>query len=247
MKSRSEERLGGERMIPRDEFERLFRGIGVEGDYDRFSLYCGLLQEWNQKMNLTAITDDEGVAVKHFADSVLPLTLCPVPAGAKVIDVGTGAGFPSIPMKLVRDDFELTLLDSLRKRLDFLWAVCRELEVTAELVHARAEDGGREAQYRESFDLAVSRAVAGLDLLAEYCLPFVRVGGIFLALKGSGGREEAAAGAQAVALCGGAIQEIKDYSLPNGDKRTLIIIEKVLATPGRYPRTAQRIKKEGAL
>lgn len=234
-------------MIPKAEFEALFREIGVEGDYQRFARYCDLLQEWNQKMNLTAITDDEGVAMKHFADSVLPLTLCPVPAGAKVIDVGTGAGFPSIPMKLVRGDLELTLLDSLKKRLDFLQAVCAGVGIDGKLVHARAEDGGREARYREKFDLAVSRAVAGLDLLAEYCLPFVRVGGIFLALKGSGGREEAAAGEQAVALCGGAIQEIKDYCLPNGDKRTLIVIEKVLATPGRYPRPPQKIKKEGPL
>ncbi len=234
-------------MIPRDEFERLFRGIGVVGDYEQFSLYCGLLQEWNQRMNLTAITDDEGVAVKHFADSVLPLTLCDVPRGARVIDVGTGAGFPSVPMKLVRDDLELTLLDSLRKRLDFLRAVCGELQITAELVHARAEDGGRETRYRESFDLAVSRAVAGLELLAEYCLPFVRVGGLFLALKGSGGREEAAAGARAVGLCGGVIREVVDYCLPNGDGRTLIVVEKVSATPEKYPRTAQRIKKEGTL
>lgn len=234
-------------MIPKEKFETLFREIGVEGDYDRFARYCGLLQEWNRKMNLTAITDDEGVAVKHFADSVLPLTLCPVPKGARVIDVGTGAGFPSIPMKLVRGDLELTLLDSLQKRLDFLRAVCGELGLQAELVHARAEDGGREARYRGSFDLAVSRAVAGLDLLAEYCLPFVRTGGLFLALKGSAGREEAKTGARAASLCGGKIREVIDYRLPNGDSRTLVVVEKVAATPERYPRTSQKIKKEGPL
>ncbi len=234
-------------MIPKPEFEALFRKIGVEADYRSFALYCGLLQEWNQKMNLTAITDDEGIAVKHFADSVLPLTLREIPAGARVIDVGTGAGFPSVPMKLVRGDLELTLLDSLRKRLDFLRALCAGLGIEAALVHARAEDAGRAAAHRERYDLATSRAVAGLELLAEYCLPLLRVGGTFLALKGSSGREEAEAGEQAVALCGGAIREVIDYALPNGDPRTLVVVEKVRPTPAKYPRTSQKIAKAGPL
>ena len=234
-------------MIPREEFEALFQKIGVEGDYQSFALYCDLLQEWNKKMNLTAITDDQGVAMKHFADSVLPLTLWEVPAQAKVIDVGTGAGFPSVPMKLVRRDLELTLLDSLRKRLDFLQAVCTGIGIDAALVHARAEDAGRNPAHREKYQVATSRAVAGLDLLAEYCLPLLQVGGTFLALKGSGGREEAEAGAKAVALCGGRIRDVIGYQLPSGDGRTLIVVEKVEAAPARYPRTSQKIAKAGPL
>ena len=110
-------------MIPKEKFEALFQSLGMPGDYEKFSVYCGMLQDWNQRMNLTAITDDEGIAVKHFADSVLPLTMAELPQGARLIDVGTGAGFPSVPMKLVRPDLELTLLDSLQKRLTFLSAL----------------------------------------------------------------------------------------------------------------------------
>lgn len=230
-------------MIPKEEFEALFHSLGMAGDYEKFSVYCGMLQDWNQRMNLTAITDDAGIAVKHFADSVLPLTMTELPRGARLIDVGTGAGFPSVPMKLVRPDLELTLLDSLQKRLTFLSALCGELGVEAELVHARAEDAGRNPKYREKFDAATSRAVAGMGLLAEYCLPLLKVGGVLLAMKGSAGREEAAAGESALALCGGQIREIRDYTLPNGDPRTLILVEKVAPTPGKYPRTSQKIAK----
>lgn len=234
-------------MIPREEFEALFRGIGLLGDYEKFSRYCGLLQEWNQKMNLTAITDDWGVAVKHFVDSVLPLTLWELPAGASLVDVGTGAGFPAVPMKLLRPDLGITLLDSLQKRLRFLQTLCGELEVEAELLHHRAEDAGRTLEHRERYDVATSRAVAGLGLLAEYCLPLVRVGGLFLALKGSAGPQEAKTGEKAVALCGGAIRAVKEYTLPGGDPRTLIAVEKVAPTPAKYPRTSQKIAKEGPL
>lgn len=230
-------------MIPQAEFEALLRAIGIAGEYRPFALYCGLLQEWNQKMNLTAITDDRGVAVKHFVDSLLPLTLWEVPAGARLIDVGTGAGFPSVPMKLVRGDLELTLLDSLQKRLNFLQALCDALEIKATLVHARAEDAGRTAAHRGQYDVATSRAVARLELLAEYCLPLLRTGGVLLALKGSSGLEEAKAGEKMVALCGGKIREVKEYALPGGDPRTLVVVEKVAETPGKYPRTPQQIAK----
>lgn len=230
-------------MIPKGEFERLFRSIGVEGDYERFSAYCGMLQEWNRRMNLTAIVDDQGVAVKHFADSVLPLTLWELPAGARVVDVGAGAGFPSVPMKLVRGDLALTLLDSQQKRLSFLRALCDELGLEAALVHARAEDAGRDPAHRERYDVAVSRAVAKVALLAEYCLPLLKVGGVLLALKGSGGRQEADQGERAAALCGGRIREVREYALPNGDPRTLVVVEKISQTPAKYPRPSQKIAK----
>lgn len=231
-------------MIPKNEFEALFSGTGLSADYEKFSLYCKLLQEWNRRMNLTAITDDEGIAVKHFLDSVLPLTMWEVPGGARLIDVGTGAGFPALPMKLVRSDLAITLLDSQRKRLDFLAAVCGELDIAAERVHLRAEDAGRSREYRGRYDVAASRAVAGMGLLAEYCLPLLRVGGVMLAMKGSGGKEEAREGESAIRACGGHLRKIKEYALPNGDSRTLVVVEKVQETPDRYPRTAARLAKE---
>lgn len=231
-------------MILREKFDALFSQAGFQGDYEKFSLYCGLLQEWNQRMNLTAITDDEGVAVKHFLDSVLPLTLWEVPQGARLIDVGTGAGFPAIPMKLIRQDLDITLLDSLQKRLDFLGAVCGGLGISAGRVHLRAEDAGRSKEHRERYDVAVSRAVAGMGLLAEYCLPLLRVGGVMLAMKGSGGRAEAREGRSAVEACGGRVCEIKEYTLPNGDHRSLVVVEKARETPERYPRTAAQLAKE---
>ena len=230
-------------MITKAEFDQMFHSMGMEGDYEKFSVYCGMLQDWNQRMNLTAITDDRGIAVKHFADSVLPLSMAELPQGTRLIDVGTGAGFPAVPMKLLRPDLEITLLDSLQKRLTFLEALCGELGIGAELVHARAEEAGRNPKYREQFDAASSRAVAGLGLLAEYCLPLLRVGGVLLALKGSGGRREAAAGEKAVALCGGRVRDIFDYALPNGDPRTLIVVEKISQTPAKYPRPTAQIAK----
>lgn len=231
-------------MIPREAFEALLGTAGLRGDYEPFARYCGMLQDWNRRMNLTAITDDRGVAEKHFLDSLLPLTLWEIPAGASLIDVGTGAGFPGIPMKLLREDLRLTLLDSLQKRLNFLEAVCGALEIEAERVHARAEDAGRDRRHRERYDAAVSRAVAGVGLLAEYCLPLLRTGGVMLALKGSGGAAEAAEGEPMIRRCGGALRGVKEYALPGGDRRTLVVVEKVSPTPKQYPRTSAQIARE---
>ena len=233
-------------MVARERFEKIMEEISIpiEGeDYLLFSIYCGALQEWNQKMNLTAITDDEGIAVKHFADSLLPLTLFDIPANARLVDVGTGAGFPSIPMKLIRRDLQLTLLDSLEKRLGFLRYLCGRLGIDAATLHARAEEAGRDPRYRERYDVATSRAVASLGTLAEYCLPLVRTGGVMLALKGSGGEEEAREGRAAVELCGGRIRDILRYQLPGGDSRTLVVVEKISQTPTKYPRPSAQISK----
>lgn len=233
-------------MFPKTEFDALFREAGFSGDlYEPFSRYCYLLQEWNQRMNLTAITGDREVFLKHFLDSLLPLTLWELPQGARLIDVGTGAGFPGVPMKLARPDLDLTLLDSLQKRLNFLEALCGELGLSARLLHARAEDAGRNQSTREKYDAATSRAVASMALLAEYCLPLLRVGGVLLCLKGSGGIEEAREGAAAIQACGGALREIKEYALPGGDKRTLLVVEKVSPTPKKYPRTPAQLAKAG--
>ncbi|MBQ7959283.1 MAG: 16S rRNA (guanine(527)-N(7))-methyltransferase RsmG [Oscillospiraceae bacterium] len=208
---------------------------------ENFKTYAELLLEWNEKINLTAITDDEGIAEKHFLDSVLPLTKVDVPRGTTLIDVGTGAGFPAIPMKIYRNDIEITLLDSLNKRINFLSEVSDTLELSAKCIHSRAEDGGKNPERREKFDIATARAVAPLPVLCEYCLPFVKVGGKFLAFKGP--NENAEDAEKAVEILGGKICSTWNYSLPSGDNRRLIVIEKVKETPKKYPRDAGKIKK----
>lgn len=231
-------------MIEKVKFDLLMAEIGIVGaDYLQFERYCEALKDWNGRMNLTAIADDEGIAMKHFADSLLPLTLFELPRNAGLIDVGTGAGFPSIPMKLLREDISLTLLDSLEKRLGFLRHLCGELSIEGAAVHARAEDAGKNPLYREKYDVATARAVASLSLLAEYCLPLVKVGGVVLALKGSGGREEAEQAQRAVSLCGGELEALIDYKLPNGDPRTLVVLRKKSPTPPKYPRNSAQSTK----
>ena len=233
-------------MIEKQAFLDLLSQAGIEPmeeDYLKFSIYCQMLQEWNEKINLTAITDDEGITVKHFVDSLLPMTMVDLPEHPRLIDVGTGAGFPSIPMKLIRSDIQLTLLDSLEKRLNFLRNLSAQLGIDAVTLHARAEEAGKDPKHREKYDVATSRAVAAMGVLAEYCLPLVKVGGVLLALKGSSGRQEAEDGKRAIELCGGRVEAIHDYALPNGDPRTLVIVRKISQTPPKYPRNAGQISK----
>jgi 16S rRNA (guanine527-N7)-methyltransferase len=218
--------------------------------YQRLDTYARLLVEWNEKMNLTAITDPVGVAVKHFADSLTAAPLLPE-GKFSLIDVGTGAGFPGVPLALLRDDCALTLLDSLNKRLVFLETVCREVGLTANLVHARAEEGGRKPELRERFDVATARAVAALPTLCEYCLPFVKVGGRFLALKGPDGDREQEAAARAVTTLGGKFVGAKTLTLPATPEagvepmtRRLVEIAKVAPTPPKYPRPSAKIAKQ---
>ena len=167
-------------MIDREKLKAYCEGFGVllsPEQLDQFDGYCRLLLEWNKKMNLTAIREPEEVLIKHFVDSLALLGFAELPQGAKLIDVGTGAGFPGLPLKIARPDLRLALLDSLKKRLTFLQAVCGTLGLDADIIHSRAEDGGKLSGLRQNFDAAVSRAVAPLNLLAEYCLPFVKMGG----------------------------------------------------------------------
>lgn len=208
-----------------------------------FFEYKRMLLEWNEKMNLTAITDDREIILKHFVDS---LSILPYVKGAgRIVDVGTGAGFPGIPLKIVLPALETVLLDSLEKRIRFLEAVTGELGLSgAEAVHMRAEDAGRSETFRESFDIAVARAVASMPVLLEYCLPLVKPGGIFIAMKGSSGDEVAASG-KALEILGGSIQEVNDFVLPGSDmKRSVIIVRKVRQTPTKYPRKAGKPSKE---
>ncbi|MCD7846424.1 MAG: 16S rRNA (guanine(527)-N(7))-methyltransferase RsmG [Oscillospiraceae bacterium] len=204
-----------------------------------FATYSDMLVEKNKVMNLTAVTDSEGIIQKHFADSCLPLTMVEIPVGATLIDVGTGAGFPSIPMKIVRPDLQITLLDSLNKRVNFLRDVSEALNLGATCIHSRAEDGARAGAptvLRETFDIATARAVARLSVLSEYCLPYVKPGGKFLALKGSDCEEEIAQAEGIIEKLGGKIAQITEYTLPNGDSRTLVVVDKVRKTPVEYPR-----------
>lgn len=226
-------------------FAELFSTEGFqvsEGQYAKLCEYARTLVEWNEKMNLTGITDPDGIAEKHFLDSILPLKFLEIPDGGKVIDVGTGAGFPGVPIKIYRPDIKLTLLDSLNKRVNFLSAACEAAGITAELVHARAEEGGRDTRYREKFDIAFARAVAAMPVLAEYCLPYVKVGGVFAAMKGPS--ENYRDGENAVKLLSGEIADVKEYRLPNGDKRVLIIVRKIAPTAGKYPRNGGQISKK---
>ena len=211
---------------------------------DRLCRYRDLLIEWNEKMNLTALTAPEDVALKHFADSLMLLRYCEVAGGATVIDVGTGAGFPGMALKIARPDIRLTLLDSLNKRLTFLQVVCDELELSdVEMVHSRAEDGSR-TSLRDRFDIAVSRAVASLNTLCEYDLPYVRVGGRMIAMKGKDADSELQEAENAVKTLGGRLYQKHDFILGEAGERSIIEIEKTAATPGAYPRKAKQIKNK---
>lgn len=213
---------------------------------NKFARYRDLLKEWNQKINITSIEDDEEIYVMHFLDSVLLLKDRGINEKKSIIDVGTGGGFPGYPLKIVNDNYELTLLDSLRKRIDFLAEVKKELKLhSTELIHGRAEDLGQNKNYREKFDICVSRAVATLNVLCEYCLPFVRIGGYFAAYKSYNISREILDSENAIKSLGGRIKEIKEIGLPGTDiLRKIIIIEKCETTNAKYPRKAGKPSKE---
>ena len=198
------------------------------------------LVEYNKNVNLTAITDFEEVVVKHFIDSVLPFSMIDIKENSSFIDVGTGAGFPSIPLMIVRPDLKGTLLEALNKGCVFLEKACELTEVDAKVIHGRAEDYAKEK--REAFDFATARAVAAMPVLCEYCIPYVKTGGRFIALKSV--NEDETLCEKAVKVLGGKIAEIKDYTITNGDNRRLFIIDKVSQTPTKYPRNPSMIKKK---
>lgn len=209
---------------------------------NNFNQFFQLLIEGNKVCNLTAITEEDEVIEKHFFDSIYPNFA--FKENAKVIDIGAGAGFPSIPLKIVRPDLNFTLLDSLNKRISFLNGVINELNLkNIQTIHGRAEDFARKAEFREQFDIATARAVANLKVLAEYCLPFVKVGGLFIALKSSSCENEIAEAKEMIKILGGRIKEVIDYKI-NDNERKLVIIEKVVETPAKYPRNPNQIKKK---
>ena len=215
----------------------------TENQYEQFQKYFELLAEWNEKMNLTAITDESGVALKHFADSLSLLNFVDIPQNSSLADVGTGAGFPGVVLKIARPDIKLTLIDSLNKRLVFFGEVCAQLGIEAELIHSRAEDGARDEKLRESFDFAVSRAVARMNVLSEYCLPYVKVGGAFCAMKGAQANEEFKESLNAINTLGGKLEKKYFFELPeNGGERAIAVVRKVKNTPHKYPRQSGKIK-----
>lgn len=214
---------------------------------DKFINYAEVLKDWNTRINLTAIEEDKDIIIKHFIDS---LSIAPYikKVGLSVIDVGTGAGFPGIPLKIAIDNLKVTLLDSLDKRIKFL----NEVISTAQLnditaVHGRAEDFGTNPSYREKFDISTARAVAALPVLLEYCLPFVKIGGTFIAMKGNN-IEELKDSKKALSILGGEIDEVKEITLPFGEmKRNIITVRKLRQTPTKYPRKAGKPSKEPLL
>ncbi|MCT4618124.1 MAG: 16S rRNA (guanine(527)-N(7))-methyltransferase RsmG [Marinisporobacter sp.] len=211
-----------------------------EDQMDQFLKYKDLLIEWNEKINLTAITDEKEVMIKHFLDSLCCMTLPFIKENDKVIDVGTGAGFPGIPINIYYPNVELTLLDSLNKRIKFLQEVCENVGLkSVDFQHGRAEDFGQNKNFREKYDVAVARAVAPLNVLCEYCLPFVKVGGYFVCQKGPNIDEEMKTSKKAIEVLGGRFVEKKDIKLPFSDiTHNIVVIEKIKKTPTKYPRKA---------
>lgn len=226
----------------RDGLKKL--NIDVKFDYDTLVKYRQILVEWNEKINLTNIIEPDDVDLKHYLDS---MTLFLVPEFLEIstlVDVGTGAGFPSLPLKIANDKLNVTLLDPLLKRIKFLDNVVEELDLkNVETLHIRAEEAGQKLEYREKYDLATSRAVANLSALSEYCIPLVKVGGKFVAMKGKDCDQEIEEARGAIKLLGGEISDIINLSLSEGEnERTLIVIKKVKPTPKKYPRRTQQIK-----
>ena len=210
----------------------------------QFEEYMNLLLEWNEKINLTAITEEDDMILKHFVDS---LTISKyIEDGKTLVDVGTGAGFPGVPIKIARENVKVTLVDSLNKRLLFLQDVIEKLELKQiETLHFRAEEFGQNKKYRESFDIATSRAVANLSTLVEYLLPLVKVGGICICMKGSEVQEELEASKKAIQILGGKIVNVEEFTLPESDiKRNIVIIKKISKTPNKYPRKPGTPSKE---
>ncbi|WP_425449231.1 16S rRNA (guanine(527)-N(7))-methyltransferase RsmG [Dethiothermospora halolimnae] len=212
---------------------------------DKFKSYKTLLKSWNKKINITAIDDDREIDIKHFLDSLTVFKTNKIEDNIRIIDIGTGGGFPGIPMKIINDTLDITLLDSLKKRLTFLDEVIETLQLdNIRTIHGRAEDYGKDKDYRENFDIAVSRAVASLNILCEYCLPFVKVGGYFIAMKGPALEDEIEASKKAITTLGGKLEDKIDVNLPFSDiVHKLLIIKKIEKTPTKYPRKPGKPKK----
>lgn len=223
--------------------------VGLElskEQYEKFIIYMRLLQEWNEKINLTAIVEDEEVIKKHFIDSIKAFKRDEFKKADTLIDVGTGAGFPGLPIAIMRKDIKVTLLDSLNKRVNFLNTVIKELKLdNVTTIHSRAEDGARDKRLRENFDITTSRAVANMSVLSELCLPYVRIGGNFIALKGPSVDQEIEESKGAIKILGGELIDICEVSIEDTELRhNLVVIKKIKECSKVYPRKAGSITKK---
>lgn len=210
---------------------------------ERFDTYARLLVEWNEKINLTAITEPDEIVIKHFVDSLSIFSAVEIPEGARVIDVGTGAGFPGVAMLIARPDLDITLMDSTNKKLNVIRDILENIGLEANVVHKRAEEAGQSKDFRESYDFATARAVSNLRDLSEFCLPFVKVGGTFVSMKSAKADEEIEEGKKAISVLGGRIKEKKRFNLEDAGERTVILIEKSSSTPAKYPRPSAKMSK----
>lgn len=214
-------------------------GVDIsEESLEKLILFKDIMLEWNKRINLTTITEEKEIIIKHFLDSATCLCTGYIKSGMSIIDVGSGAGFPGIPVKILKSGLKMTLLDSLNKRIIYLNEAVKALKLeNTSAVHARAEEAGNSKTHREHYDIVLSRAVASMNVLCEYCLPFAKVGGFFLCQKGPDIRKEIGEAEKSIKIMGGAIKEIKQYKLPQSDiKHNIIVIEKISATPTKYPR-----------
>ena len=233
-------------MLNRVLLEKTITNFGLSLDdavFSRLDTFAKMLVETNKSLNLTAITEPDEMTVKHFADSLSVLGYVSMPENSRVIDVGTGAGFPGMVLLLVRPDLKMTFLDSLNKRLNFIESVLKATGVDAEILHSRAEDAGKDEKYREGFDFATARAVAGLNVLSEYCLPFVKVGGSFVSMKSADTDSEIKESETAISVLGGEIKSIYSFDLVENLPRKIVEIKKISQTPTLYPRVSKKIAK----
>ena len=233
-------------MLNRRLLEKTIEKFGLSLDdaaFLRLDTFAGMLAETNKSFNLTAITEPDEMTVKHFADCLSVFAFVDIPENSSIIDVGTGAGFPGMVLLLARPDIKMTFLDSLNKRLNFIEDVLKATGVDAETLHARAEDAGKDAAYRESFDFATARAVADLSVLLEYCLPFVRVGGSFVSMKSADTDGELESAKGVINILGGEIKSINSFDLVENMPRKIVEIKKISQTPTAYPRTSKKIAK----
>lgn len=234
-------------LINKDLLKENAASLGIELDDEavaRFDRLAELLIEQNKTMNLTAITDPDEVVIKHFADSISLFKAVNPEERAKILDLGTGAGFPGIPLLITRPDINLTMVDSTAKKLRYVAQTVETLGLEAETLHARAEEAGKDPEYREQYDIVCSRAVAALNVLSEYCLPFVKVGGVFVAMKSAKAEEEIADAKKALGILGGKIIDKITFTLSDGGERTLIVIKKISQTSPKYPRVSAQIAKK---
>lgn len=234
-----------------EEFIQALQEKGIqlsETQIKQYHLYYEMLVDWNERVNLTAITDQEDVYLKHFYDSMMPLWVTEIDLSHKsLIDIGAGAGFPSIPMLIANPTIHVTIVDSLNKRIKFLEELTQALKLAdrVNLVHGRAEDIGRDKKYRGQYDIATARAVANMNVLSEYCMPMVKKGGFFVALKGAKAQEEVDEAHNAISTLGGKVAFIHTEELPkNEGERSVVLIKKTLDTPNKYPRKAGKPTKQ---